>query len=95
MFNIKQYNGPIFNLIKAKALIKLRRDFKEEDLTDGVEQCKEVLDNYQEEKKDESDSMNYFQLIELEIKRKEAEERKIQREKERERSKEYKQNQKI
>ena len=95
MFNIKQYNGPIFNLIKAKALIKLRRDFKEEDLTDGVEQCKEVFDNYQEEKKDEVDNMNYFQLIELEIKRKEAEERKIQREKERERVKELKKNQKI
>ena len=39
--------------------------------------------------------MNYFQLIELEIKRKEAEERKIQREKERERVKELKKNQKI
>jgi len=53
------------------------------------------LSNYQEVKKDEADSMNYFQLIELEIKRKEAEERKIQREKERERVKELKKNQKI
>ena len=92
---LRQYIGPSFNLAKAKALIKLRTDFKEEDLADGVEQCKEVLDNYQEEKKDEADSMNYFQLIELEIKRKEAEERKIQREKERERAKELKKNQKI
>ena len=92
---LRQYIGPSFNLAKAKALIKLRTDFKEEDLADGVEQCKEVLDNYQEEKKDEADSINYFQLIELEIKRKEAEERKIQREKERERAKELKKNQKI
>ena len=92
---LRQYIGPTFNLAKAKALIKLRTDFKEEDLTDGVEQCKEVLDNYQEEKKDEADSMNYFQLIELEMKRREAEERRIQREKEREREKELKKNQKI
>ena len=92
---LRQYIGPSFNLAKAKALIKLRTDFKEEDLADGVEQCKEVLDNYQEEKKDEADSMNYFQLIELEMKRREAEERRIQREKEREREKELKKNQKI
>ena len=92
---LRQYIGPNFNLAKAKALIKLRTDFKEEDLADGIEQCKEVLENYQEEKKDDADCMNYFQLIELEIKRKEAEERKIQREKEREKAKELKKNQKI
>ena len=35
---LRQYIGPTFNLTKAKALIKLRTDFKEEDLTGGVEQ---------------------------------------------------------
>ena len=92
---LRQYIGPTFNLAKAKALIKLRTDFKEEDLTDGVDQCKEVLDNYQEEKKDEADSMNYFQLIEMEMKRREEEEKRIQREKEKEREKELKKDQKL
>ena len=91
---LRQYIGPTFNLSKAKALIKLRTDFKEEDLTDGVDQCKEVLDNYQEAKKDEADSMNYFQLIEMEMKRREEEEKRIQREKEKEREKELKKDQK-
>ena len=91
---LRQYIGPTFNLAKAKALIKLRTDFKEEDLTDGVDQCKEVLDNYHEEKKDEADSMNYFQLIEMEMKRREEEEKKIQREKEKERERELKKDQK-
>ena len=91
---LRQYIGPTFNLAKAKALIKLRTDFKEEDLSDGVDQCKEVLDNYHEEKKDEADSMNYFQLIEMEMKRQEEEEKRIQREKEKEREKELKKDQK-
>ena len=91
---LRQYIGPTFNLAKAKALIKLRTDFKEEDLTDGVDQCKEILDNYHEEKKEDADSMNYFQLIELEMKRQEEEEKRIQREKEKEREKELKKEQK-
>ena len=79
---LRQYLGTTFNLEKAKALIKLRTDFKEEDLNDGIDKCKDVLDNYQEEKKDEADSMNYFQLIEMEMKRREIEEKRLQREKE-------------
>ena len=92
---LRQYIGPSFNLAKAKALIKLRTDFQEEDMTDGIAQCKEVLDNYQEEKKDEQDVVNYFQLIELEMKRREEEEKRIQREKEREKLKEMKKNEKL
>ena len=92
---LRQYVGPTFNLAKAKALIKLRTDFKEEDLNDGIDQCKDVLDNYQEEKKDEADSMNYFQLIEMEMKRREFEEKRLQREKEKEKEKELKKNQKL
>ena len=77
---LREYIGPTFNLSKAKALIKLRTDFKDEDKDDGVQQCKEVLDNYQEHLK-EDDSMNYFQIIEKEMKRQADEEKRLQREK--------------
>ena len=78
---LRQYIGPTFNLSKAKALIKLRTDFKDEDINEGIEECKDVLNNYQESIKEDPDSMNFFQIIEKEMKRQEDEEKRIQREK--------------
>ena len=78
---LRQYIGPTFNLSKAKALIKLRTDFKDEDIKEGIEECKDVLNNYQDGYKEAPDSMNFFQIIEKEMTRREKEEERIQREK--------------
>ena len=78
---LRQYIGPTFDLSKAKSLIKLRTDFKDEDRNDAIEQCKEVLNNYQDNIREDPDSMNYFQIIEKEMKRQAEEEKRIQREK--------------
>ena len=79
---LRQYIGPTFNLAKVKALIKLRTDFNDDDSNDGIQQCKEVLENYNRQSvKEEQGTMNYFQLIEKEMKRQENVERRIQREK--------------
>ena len=71
---LRQYVGPAFNLNLAKALIKLRTDFNDEDMNDAIEQCKEVLDKYQETNKEDEEGMNYFKIIEKEMKRQEEEE---------------------
>ena len=78
---LRQYIGPTFNLSKAKALIKLRTDFKDEDIDEGIEECKEVLNNYKDDIKLDPNSMNFFQIIEKEMKRQENEEKKLKREK--------------
>ena len=79
---LRQYIGPTFNLSKVKALIKLRTDFNDDDSNDGIQQCKEVLENYNRQSiREEQGTMNYFQLIEREMKRQENEEKRIQREK--------------
>ena len=79
---LRQYIGPTFNLSKAKALIKLRTDFSDDDKNDAIEQCKDVLNNYQESIKEDPNSMNFFQIIEKEMKRQADEEKRIQKEKE-------------
>ena len=76
---LRQYVGPAFNLNVAKALIKLRTDFSVDDMNDAIEQCKEVLDKYQEDNKEDEESMNFFKIIEKEMKRQEEEEKLLKR----------------
>ena len=76
---LRQYVGPAFNLNVAKALIKLRSDFSVDDMNDAIEQCKEVLDKYHEDNKEDEESMNYFKIIEKEMKRQAEEERILKR----------------
>ena len=77
---LREYVGPSFNLNVVKALLKLRSDFKEEDMNDAIEQCKEVLDNFQDNNsKEDSNTTNYFEIIEKEMKRKEDEEKKLKK----------------
>ena len=76
---LRQYVGPAFNLNLAKALIKLRSDFSVDDMNDAIEQCKEVLDKYHEDNKEDEESMNYFKIIEKEMKRQAEEERILKR----------------
>ena len=71
---LRQYVGPSFNLNMAKALINLRTDFKKEDINDAFEQCKEVLEKYNETNKEDGEGMPYFKIIENEIKRQAEEE---------------------
>jgi len=78
---LRQYVGPAFNLNLAKALIKLRSDFSVDDMNDAIEQCKEVLDKYHEDNKEDEESMNYFKIIEKEMKRQAEEERILKRNK--------------
>ena len=76
---LREYIGPTFDLSKAKALIKLRTDFNDEDKNDAIEQCREVLEKYQENRKEDTESLNYFQIIEKEMKRQAEEEKILQR----------------
>ena len=62
---LRQYVGPAFNLNLAKALIKLRSDFSVDDMNDAIDE----------------ESMNYFKIIEKEMKRQEDEERILKRNK--------------
>ena len=87
---LKEYIGPTFNISKAKALIKLRTDFNEDDINDAIDQCKEVLEKYQENNKQDADSLSYFQIIEMELKRKAKEEKKLERERTKQEDKEKK-----
>ena len=88
---LKEYIGPTFDISKAKALIKLRTDFKEEDINDAIEQCKEVIAKYQDNyNKQDNDSLSYFQIIEKELKRQANEEKKLERERIRKEDKEKK-----
>ena len=92
---LKEYIGPTFNISKAKALIKLRTDFQEEDINDAIEQCQEVIEKYQENNnKQDADSLSYFQIIEKELKRQANEEKKLERERTRKEDKEKKKKEK-
>ena len=92
---LKEYIGPTFNISKAKALIKLRTDFQEEDINDAIEQCHEVIEKYQENNnKQDADSLSYFQIIEKELKRQANEEKKLERERTRKEDKEKKKKEK-
>ena len=71
---LRQYIGNSFSISTAKALIKLRTDFTNEERDDAIEQCKEILDNYNEP--DNNDMGGYFQYMEKELKKQEREEKK-------------------
>ena len=72
---LREYVGPSFNLNVIKALIKLRTDFKNEDINDSIDQCKEILDKFKDNPKEDSSATNYFKIIEKEMRRKENEEK--------------------
>ena len=72
---LREYVGPSFNLNVIKALIKLRTDFKNEDINDSIDQCKEILDKFKDNSKEDSSATNYFKIIEKEMRRKENEEK--------------------
>ena len=57
---LREYVGPSFNLDVAKALLKLRSDFKIEDMNDAIQQCKEILDKFQDNSKEDSSETNYL-----------------------------------
>ena len=70
---LRQYIGNSFSISTAKALIKLRTDFTEEERDDAIEQCKEILENYNEP--DNTEMGGYFQYMEKELKKQEREEK--------------------
>ena len=76
---LREYVGPSFNLNVVKALLKLRTDFKIEDMNDAIQQCKEILDKFLDNSKEDSSATNYFKIIEKEMKRKEEEEKKLKK----------------
>ena len=78
---LREYVGPSFNLNVVKALLKLRSDFKVEDMNDAIQQCQEILDKFQDNSKEDSSATNYFKIIEKEMKRKEDEEKKLKKRK--------------
>ena len=73
---LRQYIGKSFTISTAKAIIKLRSDFSSEEKDDAIEQCKEVLEKYNEP--DNNDNGGYFQYIEKELKKQEKEEKRQQ-----------------
>ena len=73
---LRQYIGSAFSISTAKALIKLRSDFSDEERNDAIEQCKEILENYNEP--DNTDMGGYFQYMEKELKKQEKEEKKLE-----------------
>ena len=78
---LREYIGPFFNVSVAKALIKLRTDFQSEDTSDAIQQCTEVLEKYQDNNKEDSNTMNFFQIIEKEMKRQAEEEERLKKRK--------------
>jgi hypothetical protein len=64
---LRQYIGKSFTISTAKAIIKLRSDFSSEEKDDAIEQCKEVLEKYNEPD-DNNDNGGYFQYLEKELK---------------------------
>ena len=43
---LRELIGPSFDLSKAKTLINLRFDFKDEEKKDALASCKDILDNF-------------------------------------------------
>ena len=78
---LRKYVGPSFNLNVAKTLIKLRTDFKTEEINEAIEQFKDLLDNFKDDPNEDLSPTNYFKMIEKEMKRKEDEEKKLKRKK--------------
>ena len=73
---LRQYIGPLFNFNIAKTLIKLRKDIQSDEIKDSLDQCKEVLDKYSEKNNKENEvGINYFKIVENEMKRQNKEEK--------------------
>ena len=69
----RQYIGKSFTIATMKYLIKLRSDFTSTEKDEAIEQCKELLSNYQEQ--DDANTGGYFQYIEKELKKQERDEK--------------------
>ena len=77
IFTLRQYIGPTFSINKAAAFMKLRTDFKEEETEDAIKQCQEALRKYAKDYKEDPEVVNYFQIMDREIRRQEREKRAI------------------
>ena len=73
---LRQYVGPSFDLTVVRTLIKLRTDFKPQEINDALIQCKDVLDKCKNDTKENANS-NYFQIIEKELKQQAEEEQRL------------------
>jgi len=73
IFTLRQYIGPTFSLDRAEAFIKLRTDFKEEETFDAIRECKDTLNKYNKDSKEDPEVLSYFQIIDKEMKRQERE----------------------
>ena len=73
---LRQYVGPSFDLTVVRTLIKLRTDFKSQEINDALIQCKDVLDKCKNDTKENANS-NYFQIIEKELKQQAEEEQRL------------------
>lgn len=69
---LRQFFGPSFDLNMVEEFLKLRTDFKEQEIEDAKEKCHAALVNYQDHK---SISINYFQVAEIEKKREKYDEK--------------------
>ena len=69
----RQYIGKSFTIQTMKYLIKLRSDFTSQEKDEAIEQCKDILLNYQEQ--DDTNTGGYFVYMEKELKKQEREEK--------------------
>ena len=69
----RQYIGKSFTIQTMKYLIKLRSDFSPQERDEAIEQCKDLLLNYQEQ--NDANTGGYFQYMEKELKKQEREEK--------------------
>ena len=69
IFTLRQYIGPSFSLKRAEAFIKLRKDFKEEETINAIKLCKDTLNKYNIDSKEDPDASSYFQIMDKEMKR--------------------------
>ena len=64
---LRQYLGKSFSLNVCKTIIKLRSDFNNDEKNDAIEQCKEILENFNDDNNNNNQDENYFDEIEKEI----------------------------
>ena len=73
----RQYIGKSFTIATMKYLIKLRSDFTSQEKDEAIEQCKDLLANYQEQ--DDPNTGGYFRYMEKELKKQERNEKRQER----------------
>ena len=63
---LRQFLGKSFSLNVCKTIIKLRSDFNNDEKNDAIEQCKEILESFNDDNNNNEET-NYFDEIEKEI----------------------------